>query len=121
MKRIMHRHMDERGFTLIELLVVSVIMTALAISILPQLSRYKNEAYCGRVESDAGNAVVAMEAYYAANLAYGTLRDAGFSPSAGVIIEIASTDPLSVKATTETGRCPEGDTFTLSQGQGTWG
>lgn len=111
----------EEGFTLIELLVVVAIIGILAAIALPQYSRYRSESYCARVMSDTKNAFIAMEAYYARHLAYGSLEDANFTATYNVTVHIDSTDPLTISASDDTGTCTRG-TYTLSEsgGVGTW-
>ncbi|MBI3301896.1 MAG: prepilin-type N-terminal cleavage/methylation domain-containing protein [Deltaproteobacteria bacterium] len=113
---------NERGFTLIELLVVVAIIGILAAIAIPQFSRYRGNAYCARAMTDAKNAFLAMEAYYAQNLVYGSLADANFASSAGVTVAVDSTTPLVITATDDTGQCPQGSVYTLSEssGKGEW-
>jgi hypothetical protein len=61
-----------------------------------------------------------MEAYYNLHEDYSSLAATGFVTSLGVSVEVASTDPLSIAATDETGNCAKGKTFTLSEGKGAW-
>jgi prepilin-type N-terminal cleavage/methylation domain-containing protein len=113
---------NAKGFTLIELLVVVAIMGVLAAIAIPQFSQYRGHALCARVMADAKNAFVAMEAYYAKNLTYGTLTEANFTGSPGVSVQVDSTDPLQIAATDTTNLCPQGSVYTLSEasGKGTW-
>ena len=62
-----------------------------------------------------------MEAYYAQNLAYGSLSDTNFTPSPNIHVVIFSTSPLIVQASDDQGRCPLG-TYILdeSSGRGIW-
>ncbi len=112
---------NDKGFTLIELLVVVAIIGILAAIALPQYSRYRSESFCARVVSDARNAFLAMEHYYAVNLAYGSLADANFQGTENVTVTVMSTDPLIISASDDTGTCTLG-TYTLSGagGVGTW-
>lgn len=112
--------MDKKnGFTLIELLIVIAIIGILAAIAIPLFARYRANTYCSLPISDARNAVIAMEAYYAEHLLYGSLADSGFRNSRGVITLVISTDPLTVASTDETGNCPLGGTYTLDQPSGT--
>src|SRR5215813_4425579 len=108
---------NEKGFTLIELLVVIAILGVLAAVAVPQLAQYRNRAYCAQITSDASHAFQAMEAYYASHLAYGSLSDTNFSPTTGITVTIASTNPLVVQASDDNSRCPLG-TYTLDQQSG---
>ncbi len=113
---------NEKGFTLIELLVVVAIIGVLTAIAIPQFAQYRAQAFCARAEADAKNAFVAMEAYFAKNLAYGTISDTNFQGSVGVTLAVPSTTPLVITATDTTGSCPQGTTYTLSQqsGLGQW-
>jgi type IV pilus assembly protein PilA len=109
---------SEKGFTLIELLVVVAIIGILAAIAIPEYARYRGQAICARVTSDAKHAFLAMEAYYAENLAYGTLADANFVSSVDVNVTLTNTVPLEVQATDNTGLCTQGTVYTLSAGSG---
>jgi len=105
---------NEKGFTLIELLVVVAIIGILAAIAIPQFATYRAESFCARVVSDAKNAFLAMEHYYARNLSYGTLEDTNFK---------GTHDPLEISASDDTGTCVRGSgVYTLSSasGVGTW-
>jgi type IV pilus assembly protein PilA len=108
---------NKQGFTLIELLVVVAIIGLLAAIAVPQFAKYRGQAYCSRAETDAANAAIAMEAYYALTSSYGTLAAANFtSSSPKVSVAVAGTSPLSITATDLTGFCPKGTTYTITQG-----
>ena len=109
---------NEKGFTLIELLVVVAIIGILAAIAIPEFARHRGNAYCARIVSDARHAFTAMEAYYAENLAYGSLADANFNASDKVNVQVDSTNPLSISAIGESGLCPQGDTYTLTEASG---
>ena len=109
---------NEKGFTLIELLVVIAIIGILSAIAIPQFAQYRATAFCARAEADAKNAFVAMEAYYAKNLAYGSLNDTNFQGTVGVTIAVQGTSPLVITATDTTGSCPQGTTYTLSESSG---
>jgi prepilin-type N-terminal cleavage/methylation domain-containing protein len=114
---------NEKGFTLIELLVVVAIIGILAAIAIPQFATYRAESFCARVVSDAKNAFLAMEHYYARNLSYGTLEDTNFKGTHDVTVTITSTDPLEISASDDTGTCVRGSgVYTLSSasGVGTW-
>jgi len=113
---------NAKGFTLIELLVVVAIIGILAAIAIPQFARHRGNAFCARVMSDAKHAFTAMEAYYTQNFAYGDLADANFSESENVSVQVDSTAPLVISATDESGQCPRGTTYTLSEasGLGVW-
>lgn len=113
---------DAKGFTLIELLVVVAIIGILVSIAIPQFARYRGNAFCARVMSDAKHAFTAMEAYYTEHLTYGSLEDTNFSSSEQVTVQVTSTDPLVITATDDSGQCPLGSTYTLSQdsGLGRW-
>jgi prepilin-type N-terminal cleavage/methylation domain-containing protein len=108
---------NDKGFTLIELLVVVAILGILAAIALPQYSQYRSESYCARVTADAKNAYIAMEAYYAAHLHYGSLQDTSFKGTQNVTVQVDNTNPLIISASDDTGTCTRG-TYTLSEGSG---
>ncbi len=114
--------MNSRGFTLIELLVVIAILGILAALAIPQFSRYRGTAYCAQITSEASHAFTAMEAYYTQHLAYGSLSDTNFTPTANITVVITSTNPLIVQASDDKGRCPSSTIYTLDQhrGRGRW-
>lgn len=60
----------EGGFTLIELVVTVGIIGVLAAIALQSFAQYRDRAYDARAVHDLGNAVIAEEAYYAANFSY---------------------------------------------------
>ena len=113
---------NQKGFTLIELLVVVGIIGILAAIAIPQFSQYRALSFCARTTADAKNAFVAMEAYYAKNLVYGTLVQANFTGTIGVSVVVNSTTPLEIIATDTTNLCPQGSVYTLSEasGKGVW-
>lgn len=112
---------NNKGFTLIELLVVIAIIGVLAAIAIPQFATYRADSFCARVVSDAKNAYLAMEHYYAANFTYGTLSDADFQGTYNVTVAVDSTNPLVISASDDTGSCPRG-VYTLSSsgGSGVW-
>ncbi len=113
---------NEEGFTLIELLVVIAIIGILAAVAIPQFANYRRNAYCSRVESDVNNIMLAMEAYYSANDAY-TVDLVALQVAASKDVTIVPTapaagsgDPVSVVGTDDSGQCPKGPNYTLTQG-----
>ena len=114
--------MNNKGFTLIERLLVVVIIGILAAIAIPMFSEYRGESHCSQITSDTKNAFVALEAYYAENVAYGTLADTDFQQTAGETTTIGGTYPLVVSSTKANNLCPSGNTYTLSEssGAGTW-
>ena len=113
---------NQKGFTLIELLVVIAIIGILAAVAIPQFAAYRANAYCGRVESDVSNALIAQEAYFVENDTYaadtGTL---GFVTDPKVAVTIASTAPLSIEGVDSTSNCTEGSKFVAGAGvPGVW-
>lgn len=122
MRKMLDR--NQKGFTLIELLVVIAIIGILAAVAIPQFAAYRANAYCGRVESDVSNAMIAQEAYFVENDAYaGSLSALNFTTDANVTVDITSTAPLTITGVDGTGNCQEGSqTFTAAAGApGTWG
>src|SRR5262245_23363413 len=79
---------NARGFTLIELLVLVAIAGVLAPIALPRFGAYRERAFRARIKSDARNAAMAEEAYFAEANTYSadctTLP--GFTKSDGVTI-----------------------------------
>ena len=110
----------EKGFTLIELLVVIAIIGILAAIAIPQYAGYRRETYCSRVVSDAKNAFLAMEAFFADQLTYGTLADAGFIPTEDVSVIVQQTAPLIITATDTGGQCVGTYTLSALSGLGQW-
>ena len=113
-------HKDNTGFTLIELLVVITIIGILAAFAVPQFASYRRSAYCSRVESDVSNAMLALEAYYAANSEYTTdLSLLGISASDGVNLSIDTSGLVTVTGTDlqpDGSDCPKGNSYVLAQG-----
>jgi prepilin-type N-terminal cleavage/methylation domain-containing protein len=84
--------MSRRGFTLIELLIVVVIIGLLASIAIPKFSNTKEKAYVGAMKSDLRNLATAEEAYFYDSAKYTTnfaLMN-NFTPSAGVVLTVAS-------------------------------
>ena len=105
---------------MIELLVVVAIIGILAAIAIPQFAEYRRDTYCARVTSDAKNAFVSMEAYFAAQLTYGSLADTGFTSTEDMSVTVQQTGPLIITATDTGGQCV--GTYTLSEasGLGVW-
>lgn len=114
---------NSKGFTLLELLVVVAIIGILAAIAIPHFSEYRAQSVCSRVVSDAKNAFLNLESFYAGHLRYGTLIETGFKGTHNVSVTIVSETPLAVSGIDLTGQCPQGTTYTLTQGSGhgAWG
>lgn len=112
---------NNKGFTLIELLVVIAIIGVLAAIAIPQFAAYRADSFCARVVSDAKNAYLAMEHYYASNFTYGALSDTNFQGTYNVTVTVTNTNPLEVSASDDTGSCSRGVyTLSASGGSGVW-
>jgi type IV pilus assembly protein PilA len=124
-------HKNEKGFTLIELLVVIAIIGILAAIAIPQFAAYRNQAFCSRVESDVGNAMIAAEGYYAQDPTNGYPQAVGdvastFVPTSTVDITFGGTggagDPFTVTGNDNSGNCPKTGSFKWAQGTAAvWG
>jgi type IV pilus assembly protein PilA len=115
---------NEKGFTLIELLVVIAIIGILAAIAIPQFAAYRNQAFCSRVESDVGNAMIAAEGYFADKQVYPTLAEMAstFVPTSTVDITITPGPPLTIAGADNSGNCPKTGSFTWVQGTAAvWG
>ena len=111
---------NEKGFTLIELLVVVAIIGILAAIAIPQFAAYREQAFCGTVESDVKNTVTAQEAEFAENQAYDPTITV-FTPGTTVAVTLAGTGLGTV--TGDRTDCTRGSgtyTFTAAAGTYSW-
>ncbi len=83
-----------RGFTLIELLIVLAVMSILAAIAFGSYRNAKAKAYMATMEADLNRLRTAEESWFIENHAYSmSTTTLGFTPSAGVNIVLASSNP----------------------------
>ncbi len=88
---VMHR---ARGLTLIELLIVLAVMSLLAAIAFGSYRNAKSKAYMATMEADLNRLRTAEESWFIENHAYSMSTTAlGFTPSAGISIVLASSNP----------------------------
>jgi len=84
----------QSGFSLVEILTVIAIIGLLAAIAIPQFTAYRREAVDAEIKSDLRNAAMAMESYYAANLAYPSsvaeIIAVGFQSTQGVTLSVSN-------------------------------
>jgi type IV pilus assembly protein PilA len=79
---------------LVEILTVIAIIGLLAAIAIPQFTAYRREAVDAEIKSDLRNAAMAMESYYAVNLAYPSsvaeIIAVGFQSTQGVTLSVSN-------------------------------
>ncbi len=112
----------KEGFTLIELMIVIAIIGILAAIAIPNFIAYRDKSYCSKVESDVHSNSVDATGHLVDNA---DLTGFTASWSDGVVNGSVALDTggvLTVAADDDSGRCPQGTTYTIVGGStsGQW-
>ena len=78
----MHQLRNRKGFTLIELMIVVAIIGILAAIAIPNFLRFQAKSKQSEARELLSTVYTAEAAYFAEQNSYGTLSNAGFTPSA---------------------------------------